>query len=145
AGSRVAPGHAPADRTERGHGGCRRGRVTRPWQQPQEDAMNDEQMMATRALGWLVRLPLSGDPEVAGLLGIDEHDARRTVHDLALRGWADSVEPGSPELERRRRYFVAEDAIAAWCAAREVTVATLTESVPVGRNDLLRRIARIEI
>lgn len=106
--------------------------------------MNDEQM-AARAVGWLVRLPLSGEREVAGLLGVDEHDARRMLHGLALRGWIDSVEPGSPELERRRRYFVAEAAIAAWCAAREVTVATLAERAPVGRNDLLRRLARAEI
>lgn len=107
--------------------------------------MNDAQLMATRALGWLVRLPLSGERELARLMGGHEQDVRRILHGLALRGWTDSVEPGSPDLERRRRYFVAEDAVAAWCAARGVTVATIAESIPVGRTDLLRRIARIEI
>ena len=107
--------------------------------------MNDATMIASGKLGWLVRLPPSGERELAGLLGVQDADVRRTLHDLGLRGRVDSVEPGSPELERRRRYFVSEDTVAAWCAAREVTAATLAQTLPVGRNDLLKRIACIEV
>ena len=107
--------------------------------------MNDQPQRATQAVGWLLRQPFSGEREVGRLLGVAEQDARHILHELTLRGCVDWVEPGSPELERGRRYFVTEEAVAAWCAAREVPVATLARAVPVGRNELLRRVASIEV
>ncbi|GMU40684.1 MAG: hypothetical protein AMXMBFR23_15500 [Chloroflexota bacterium] len=107
--------------------------------------MTDQPQRATQAIGWLLRQPFHGEREVGRLLGCAEHDARHLLQELTRRGCVDWVEPGSPDLERRRRYFVTEDAVAAWCAAREVPIATLAQVVPVGRNDLLRRIASIEV
>ncbi len=107
--------------------------------------MNGQPQMATQAVGWLLRQPFSGEREVGQLLGVAEQDARRLLHDLTLRSRVDWVEPGSPDLGRHRRYFVTEEAVAAWCAAREVPVATLARAVPVGRNELLRRVASIEV
>src|SRR3546814_5729884 len=100
--------------------------------------MTDQPQRATQAIGWLLRQPFHGEREVGRLLGCAEPDARHLLQALTLRGCVDSVEPGSPDLERRRRYFVTEDTVAAWCAAREVPIATLAQVVPVGRNDLLR-------
>ncbi|MGD9894724.1 MAG: hypothetical protein AB7U18_25850 [Dehalococcoidia bacterium] len=107
--------------------------------------MKDQALRATLAGGWLLRRPLNDEREVGWLLGVAEHDARHILHDLTQRGCVDWVEPGSPDLGRRRRYFVTEEAVAAWCAARDVPVATLAGVVAVGRNDLLRRIASIEV
>lgn len=107
--------------------------------------MNDQPQRATQAVGWLLRQPFNGEREVGRLLGVAEHDARHLLHELTLRGCVDWVEPGSPDLGRGRRYFVTEEAVAAWCAAREVPVATLARAVPVGRNELLRRVASIEV
>ena len=107
--------------------------------------MKDEPLMMTQAVGWLLRQPFNGEREVGWLLGIAEHDARHLLHELRLRGRVDWIDPGSPDIQRRRRYFVTEAAIAAWCAARETSVSTLAQVVPAGRNDLLRRIASIEV
>jgi len=107
--------------------------------------MTDQPQRAAQAVGWLLRQPFNGVREVGRLLGCAEHDARHLLQELTLRGHVDWVEPGSPDLERRRRYFVTEEAVAAWCAVREVPVATLVQVAPVGRNDLLRRVASIEV
>lgn len=99
-------------------------------------------MSLARVLGWLARLPLCGESELAGLLGGHHLDMRRLAHELALRGWVESVEPGSPELERRRRYFVR------WQAAP--TFAGVTgcskppQHYPMRRQDILKRLARFE-
>lgn len=107
--------------------------------------MKDRQEMATRLVGWLLRQPFSGARELGWRLGIPEPDAGHILHELTLRGRVDWIEPGSPELDLRRRYFVTEEAVAAWCAAREIPVAALARAVLVGRSDLLRRVASIEV
>ncbi|MEZ4503156.1 MAG: hypothetical protein R3C39_11065 [Dehalococcoidia bacterium] len=98
-----------------------------------------------QALAWIARLPLCGDPELAGLIGVDGHDARRLIHELARRGWVETVEPGSPELELRRLAFVREDAIPALAAALCLDPAEIAGALPVRLRDTLERITRVEI
>lgn len=85
------------------------------------------------------------DGLVARLLGWDERDARRALHGLSQRGWGQSVEPGSADLPGRRHYFPSERAIADRAKRLGVSLAELRGAAPVGRNDVLRRISRIEI
>ena len=66
-----------------------------------------------RTLEWIARPPLCGEPDLAGLLGIDAIDARHLVHELARRGWVESIEPGSPEIELRRLACIREEALPA--------------------------------
>jgi len=98
-----------------------------------------------RTLVWLARLPLCGEPELARLLGVDEHAARRETHELAKRGWVESIEPGSPELELRRLSFVREEALPTLATALGVALADLPRALPVRLKDTLDRLARVEI
>jgi len=107
--------------------------------------MNNAPTVAARACDWIARMPFCGEYEVARALGNDEHAVRPMLQDLKRRGFLDSVEPGSPDLERRRRYFITEDAVAVWTAALEMPSAVLAASLPVRRNDLLKRVACIEV
>lgn len=98
-----------------------------------------------QAFAWIARLPLCGDPELAGLIGVDGHDARRLIHELVRRGWVETVEPGSPELELRRLALVREEAIPALAAALCLDPAEIAGAVPVRLRDALERITRVEI
>jgi len=95
--------------------------------------------------GSVLHLPGMTDRLVARLLGWDERDARRALHGLSQRGWGQSVEPGSPDLPGRRHYFPSERAITDLAKRLGASLAELRGAAPVGRNDVLRRIARIEI
>jgi hypothetical protein len=98
-----------------------------------------------RTLEWIARLPLCGDRELAGLLGIDSIDARHMVHELARRGWVESVEPGSPELELRRLACVRDEALPALAAALALTPADVPRRAPVRLKDTLDRVSRVEV
>ena len=107
--------------------------------------MRRHEALLAPALEWLARLPLCGDRELGGLLGIDERDARRLIHELTRRGWLDSIEPGSPELDRRRRAFVREEALVGLDAASDAPPDDLVRRWPVRRRDVLERATRVEI
>ncbi|MPZ99099.1 MAG: hypothetical protein GEU80_07120 [Dehalococcoidia bacterium] len=98
-----------------------------------------------RSLGWIARLPLCGEREVAGLLGVDEHDARHLIHELVKDGWVETVEAGSPELELRRLAFVREPAIPALAAAFGLPPDDLIRAVPLRLRGTLERVTRVEI
>lgn len=98
-----------------------------------------------RTLEWIARLPLCGDRELAGLLGVDPIDARHLVHELAKRGWVESIEPGSPELELRRLACVREEALPALAAALDLRPADVPRRAPVRLKDTLDRVSRVEI
>lgn len=100
-------------------------------------------MTQGQAINWLLRLPLCGEPELAGLLGLHEHDARRLTHELSRLGWVESVEPCSPELDLRRRYFIRECAIPSLSHA--IASPSLAAHFPVRLPDVVRRVGRLEI
>ncbi len=110
-----------------------------------EGAMRDEAARLARALEWIARLPLCGEPELAGLLGVDEHDARRLTHELVKRGWTETLAARSPELEPRRLAVLRDEALSALAAACGRDLASLAGAVPVRPRDLSRRVASLEI
>ena len=99
--------------------------------------------LLTRAIEWIARLPLCGEPELAGLLDVDEYRARRLIHELAKRGWIETLEPGSPELELRRLAAVREEALPALAAALCLDPAQLAGLLPVRASDTLERVTRV--
>lgn len=101
--------------------------------------------LLTRALEWIARLPLCGEPELAGLLDVDEHAARRLIHALATRGWIETFEPGSAELELRRLGAVREEAISALAAALSCDQSQIVAFLPKRSSDTLERVTRVEI
>ena len=107
--------------------------------------MRDEATRLAWALEWIARLPLCGEPELAGLLGVDEHDARRLTHELVKRGWTETLAASSLELEPRRLAVLRGEALPARAAACGPDLASLAGAVPVRPRDLLRRVARLEI
>ena len=106
--------------------------------------MRDEQERLARALEWVARLPLCGDRELAGLLGVDERDARRLAGALAARGWVETVPALSPELDARRLAILRAGASPALAAACGRDPASLAGAAPVRPRDLARRIAALE-
>lgn len=94
-------------------------------------------------IDWLARLPLCGEQELAGLLGFHEHDARRLTYELSRRGWVESVEPCSPELELRRRYIIRVCAVP--LLSRVIASAGVAGHFPVRLQDVVRRLGRPEI
>jgi hypothetical protein len=98
-----------------------------------------------RTLEWIARLPLCGEPELAGLLGADPIDVRHLVHELATRGWVESMVPGSPELELRRLSLVRDEAVPALAAALDLAPADVPRRAPVRLKDVLNRVSRVEI
>ena len=107
--------------------------------------MRDEGARLQRALAWVARLPLCGEPELAGLLGVDEDDARRLVHALSSRGWVETVAAASPELAPRRLALLRPEAAPALAAACGWDLASLAGAAPVRPRDLAGRVARLEI
>ena len=107
--------------------------------------MRDEAARLARSLEWIARLPLCGEPELAGLLGVDEHDARRLIHLLATQGWVETVAAASPELEPRRLAVLRDEAVPALATACGRDLASLAGAVPLRPRDLSRRVARLEI
>ena len=107
--------------------------------------MRDETARLARALEWIARLPLCGEPELAGLLGVDEYDSRRLIHLLSAQGWVETVAAASPELEPRRLAVLRDEAVPALAAACGRDLASLADAVPVRPRDLLRRVVRLEI
>lgn len=101
--------------------------------------------LPTRAVEWIARLPLCGEPELAGLLDVDEYTARKLIHRLATRGWIDTFEPGSAELELRRLGAVREEAVAALAAAMARDPSQIAAFLPIHVSDTLERVARVEI
>ena len=107
--------------------------------------MRDEPARLARALEWIARLPLCGEPELARLLGVDEHDARRLIHLLSAQGWVETVAAASPELEPRRLAVLRDEAVPALAAACGRDLASLAGAVPLRPRDLSSRVARLEI
>jgi hypothetical protein len=107
--------------------------------------VKQEDARLARALEWIARLPLGGEPELAGLLGLDQGDARQLAHELARHGWVESIEPGSPELELRRLLFVREEAVPALAHALGLAPRDVMRALPVRLKDTLDRVARVEI
>ena len=107
--------------------------------------MREEAARLEWSLKWIARLPLCGELELAGLLGVDGHDARRLVHLLAAQGWVETVAATSPELEPRRLAVLRDEAVPALAAACGRDLASLAGAVPVRPRDLSRRVARLEI
>ena len=100
---------------------------------------------ASRALEWIARLPLLGEPELARLLGIDEVDARGLRRVLERQGSIEWFVPGSDALEQRRLSFVREAPLPALAAAVGTGLIALPAHLPVRRHDLLARIVRAEL
>ncbi len=107
--------------------------------------MRDEAARLQRSLEWIARLPLCGEPELAGLLDVDEHDSRRLIHLLAAQGWVETVAAASPELEPRRLAVLRDEAVPALAAACGRDLASLAGAAPVRPRDLSTRVARLEI
>ena len=107
--------------------------------------MREEAARLERSLEWIARLPLCGEPELAGLLGVDGHDARRLIHLLAAQGWVETVAAASPELEPRRLAVLRGEAAPALAAACGRDLASLADAVPVRPRDLEGRVTRLEI
>ncbi len=107
--------------------------------------MRDETARLARSLAWIARLPLCGEPELAGLLGVDEYDARRLIHLLSERGWVETVAAASPELQPRRLAVLRDEAVPALAAACGRDLASLAGAAPVRPRDLSTRVARLEI
>jgi len=101
--------------------------------------------LLTRAIEWIARLPLCGEPELAGLLDVDESTARRLIHKLAMRGWIETFEPGSAELELRRLAALREEAITALAVALCLDPVQIAGVFPVRASDTLERVTRVEI
>ena len=97
-----------------------------------------------RALGWIARLPLLGEPELALLLGVHEAEARSLRHALEREGWVEWVVPGSDALRKRRLSFVPEAALTELARALGTERAELPEHAPVRRADVLDRVVRVE-
>lgn len=102
----------------------------------------DERLLG--ALGWIARLPLLGEPELARLLGILAADAPRLRLELERRGWVDWILPGTHALDARRLAFVREEALPALAVASGLAEAELPRHLPVRRTDLLERVVRVE-
>ncbi len=107
--------------------------------------MSGPEARAARALEWIMRLPLLGEPELAWLLGVDVADVPVLRHALERAGWTESFVPGSSALRPRRLSFVREEALTDLARLLRVEPEALSAHLPVRRSDLLARIVRVEI
>ena len=107
--------------------------------------MSAHDSRASRALEWIARLPLLGEPELARLLGIEEVDARDVRRLLERQGWIEWFVPGTDAIEQRRLSFVREEAMPELAAAGDTAHLALPAHLPVRRRDTLARIARVEL
>ena len=107
--------------------------------------MSAHDSRASRALEWIARLPLLGEPELARLPGINEVDARELRRVLERQGSIEWFVPGSDALEQRRLSFVREAPLPALAAAVGAGLIALPAHLPVRRHDLLARIVRAEL
>ena len=107
--------------------------------------MSAHDSRASRALEWITRLPLLGEPELARLLGIEEVDARGVRRLLERQGWIEWFVPGTDAIEQRRLSFVREAPLPALAAAVDIAQIALPAHLPVLRRDTLARIARVEL
>ncbi len=105
--------------------------------------MNEQHALLARTLDWIVRIPLNGEAEIARLVGVGESVARRLILALVRLRWVESLEPGSTELDARRRYVVRTDAVAALTLA--VGAGTLDHDLPIRLRDVLHRVTQFEI
>lgn len=97
------------------------------------------------ALGWLARLPLLTEAQLGVLLGVDEWDARAVSSELRRRGMSGSVMVDSPEFDAALRLsYLTDRGVAALARVTNMSLATLTDRVPVARTELLARLARLE-
>ncbi len=101
--------------------------------------------LASRALAWLVQLPLLGDEELAQLLGVHEIDAARTRRELEGLGWVERVATGSHELRPGWLSFVREEATPALADLLGISREELGRCLALRTRDVLRRIAAMEI
>ncbi len=95
-----------------------------------------------RALEWVARLPLLGEPELARLLGVDEPDARALRLALERLGWVEWVVARDGGLAPDRLSFVREAALPALARLLPVEEDALAARVPARRGDILARIVR---
>ncbi len=107
--------------------------------------MRSHNSRASRALEWIARLPLLGEPELARLLRIDEVDARGLRRVLERQGWIEWFVPGSDALQQRRLSFVREEVLPELAAALGIGLGALPAHLAVLRRDLLARIVRVEL
>ena len=107
--------------------------------------MRGRETHLARALEWIARLPLLGEPELACLLGIDIADAPGVRIELERRGWIEWFVPGTYALRPRRLSFVREEAIAELAGALRIAEAELPHHLTARRADMLDRIVRVEI
>ena len=80
------------------------------------------------------QLPADMRAEDDAILGVgvgEDERERDWLRTLAKRGWVESIEPGSPELELRRLSFVREQAVPAIAAALGLTSTEVTRALPV--------------
>ncbi len=105
----------------------------------------DPQARLAPALAWVARLPLLGDRELAGLLGVHEQDVRAARLELERRCWTDWIVPGAPGLAPRRLSYLRPGALAPLAEAAGVPAEQLPERAAVRRSQLLERATRVEI
>ena len=98
-----------------------------------------------RALEWVASLPLLGDRELAGLVGVDERDARHLREELGRRGWVEWVTPRSDGVHARPLSLVRDGALPPLADWLGVDPGELRAAWPVGRNASLERICRLEV
>lgn len=98
-----------------------------------------------RALEWVASLPLLGDRELAGLVGVDERDARHLREELGRRGWVEWVTPRSDGVHARPLALVRDEALPPLADWLGVDPGELRAAWPVGRNASLERICRLEV
>ncbi len=107
--------------------------------------MRQEEAQLGRALDWVASLPLLGERELAGLLGVDERDARRLREELTRRGWVETVTPRSGGVHARPLAVVREGALSPLADRFGVDQVELRSAWPLGRAATLDRIARHEV
>ena len=107
--------------------------------------MNLTDPQLSNAVKSIASLPLLGDAELAGLLGIDESDARRLREELTRRGWVESIAPRGGGRQARPLALVREEALAPLAERLGIALADLSAHLPVTRAAVLERIARSEV
>jgi hypothetical protein len=105
----------------------------------------DTERLIRAALAWLARLPLLTEPQLSLLLGCGDGAARTALCELHRCRLASSVVVDSPEfIEPLRLHHLTVAGVEAVAQQLGVGRACLAERLPVTRDELLIRLARVE-
>ena len=103
-----------------------------------------DSQLRMETIGWLARLPFSGPDELSLLLGIRKPQVARLLAELERLGWVEWMRASSPELDEERLNVLTDGCLPRLAEHFGLSEQELQLTFPVGRKEILERLARLE-